>query len=78
MPESNVPFSLLVAVMDEEENIKPVLREVAEALKGCDPASYEFVFVDDGSRDNTVNELLSLRAELPMLRVVKHGVSAAL
>lgn len=82
MSESNVSFSLLVAVMDEEENIKPVLREVAEALKGCDPNSYEFVFVDDGSRDNTVQELLSLRTELPMLRVVKHdrnyGKSTAL
>jgi len=72
MSDSHIPFSLLVAVMDEEDNIKPVLREVAAALKDCDPASYEIVFVDDGSRDNTVRELLSLRGELPMLRVVKH------
>ena len=82
MAESNVPFSLLVAVMDEEENIRPVLREVAAALQSCDPASYEILFVDDGSRDNTVRELLSLRGELPMLRVVKHernfGKSTAL
>src|SRR6185503_17645564 len=47
-----------------------------------DPASYEIVFVDDGSEDNTVHALLSLRGELPMLRVVKHernfGKSTAL
>lgn len=82
MSDSHVPFSLLVAVMDEEDNIKPVLREVAAALKERDPASFEIVFVDDGSRDNTVRELLSLRGELPMLRVVKHdrnfGKSTAL
>src|SRR6201995_5230237 len=82
MPDTTVPFTLLVTVMDEAENIKPVLREVAVALKGCDPSAYEILFVDDGSRDNTVAELLSLRGELPMLRVVKHdrnfGKSTAL
>lgn len=82
MPETNVPFSLLITVMDEQDNIKPVLREIAVARKNCDPSSYEFVFVDDGSRDNTVAELLSLRTEMPMLRVVKHdrnfGKSTAL
>jgi dolichol-phosphate mannosyltransferase len=82
MSDSHIPFSLLVAVMDEEDNIKPVLREVAAALKERDPASYEIVFVDDGSRDNTVRELLSLRSELPMLRIVRHdrnfGKSTAL
>jgi len=82
MSDANVPFSLLIAVMNEEENIKPVLREIAEALKGCDPASYELLFVDDGSTDNTVAELQSMRSELPMIRVVKHdrnfGKSTAL
>lgn len=82
MSDANVPFSLLIAVMNEEENIKPVLREIAAALKDCDPASYEFVFVDDGSTDKTVDELLSMRGELPMIRVVKHdrnyGKSTAL
>ena len=82
MRETNIPFSLLITVMDEEENIKPVLREIAAALKDGEPDSYEFVFVDDGSRDNTVAELLSLRTEMPMLRVIKHdrnfGKSTAL
>ncbi len=73
MSDATVPFCLLVTVMDEQENIKPVLREIADALKTCDPASYEIVFVDDGSTDNTVNELLGLRGEVPMLRVVKHN-----
>jgi len=82
MPVPHVPFSLLVTVMDEEENIQLVLREVRGALKDCDPAQYEILFVDDGSKDNTVRELLAQRPELPMLRVVLHdrnyGKSAAL
>jgi glycosyltransferase involved in cell wall biosynthesis len=82
MSDATVPFCLLVTVMDEEENIGPVLAEVGEALRACDPASYEILFVDDGSRDNTVRELLNLRSRFPMLRVVKHdrnfGKSTAL
>ncbi|HEX2592124.1 MAG TPA: glycosyltransferase family 2 protein [Rhizomicrobium sp.] len=82
MSDNTVPFSLLIAVMNEEENIKPVLREIAGALKGRDPASYEIVFVDDGSTDNTVRELLDMKSEMPMLRLVQHdrnyGKSTAL
>src|SRR5678815_969879 len=73
MSDATVPFSLLVTVMNEEENIKPVLAEIASALKDRDPASYEIVFVDDGSTDTTVETLMSLRALYPMLRVVRHG-----
>ncbi len=82
MSDANVPFSLLIAVMNEEENVRPVLAEIGAALKDRDPASYEFVFVDDGSTDNTVAALLSQRVTYPMLRVVKHdrnfGKSTAL
>jgi dolichol-phosphate mannosyltransferase len=68
-----VPFSLIVAVMDEKENMAPLIREIADALAGRDPASYEVIFVDDGSRDGTEKELVSLRAVLPALRVLSHG-----
>ncbi len=82
MSDTPVPFSLLIAVMNEEENIEPVLGEITAALAARDPGSYEILFVDDGSTDGTLEKLADLRASLPMLRVVKHdrnyGKSAAL
>lgn len=77
-----VPFSLIVAVMNEKENMAPLIREIAQALAGRDPASHEVIFIDDGSTDGTAEELCSLRPELPSLRVLIHrrnlGKSAAL
>jgi dolichol-phosphate mannosyltransferase len=77
-----VPFSLVVAVMNEKENMAPLIREIAATLAGCDPSSYEVLFIDDGSSDGTAQELASLRTVLPSLRVLVHkrnlGKSAAL
>ena len=68
-----VPFSLIVAVMNEKENMAPLIREIAQALAGSDPASHEVIFIDDGSDDGTAAELVSLRGVLPSLRVLVHG-----
>lgn len=47
-------LSLIVPVMNEEENIKPLLEAVYGALKAVD---YELVLVDDGSSDQTVERI---------------------
>jgi glycosyltransferase involved in cell wall biosynthesis len=75
-------FSLIVAVKDEKENMAPLIGEIAEALKGRDPSTYEAIFIDDGSSDGTGEELVRLKTVLPALRVLSHernfGKSAAL
>jgi glycosyltransferase involved in cell wall biosynthesis len=65
----NLEFSVVVPVRDEEGNAGALAREIASALDG---RSYEMVFVDDASRDDTVAELAALRSELPALRIVAH------
>jgi len=50
-------LSLVIPVMNEEENIKPLLKAVREALDGID---YELIFVDDGSNDKTVEVIKNL------------------
>jgi glycosyltransferase involved in cell wall biosynthesis len=65
----NLEFSVVVPVRDEEGNAGALAREIASALDG---RSYEMVFVDDASRDDTVAELAALRSELPTLRIVAH------
>ncbi|HVZ55662.1 MAG TPA: glycosyltransferase family 2 protein [Chitinophagaceae bacterium] len=48
-------LSVVIPVMSEEENIRPLVGSVRNALAGLD---YEIVFVDDGSADQTVREIL--------------------
>ncbi|WP_135212523.1 glycosyltransferase family 2 protein [Vitreimonas flagellata] len=68
MPET-IEFSVVVPVHDEAGNAANLAREIAGVLDG---RSYEMIFVDDASRDDTRAELAALKAELPALRIVGH------
>lgn len=48
-------LSIVITVMNEEENIKPLLEAVRSALAGID---YEVILVDDGSTDKTKQQVL--------------------
>ncbi|MDT3401511.1 glycosyltransferase family 2 protein [Mucilaginibacter terrae] len=52
MPE----LSVVITVMNEEENIKPLIAEIRKALPAID---YEVIFVDDGSEDRTREEIVA-------------------
>ncbi len=52
MPE----LSVVITVMNEEENIKPLIEEIRKALPAID---YEVIFVDDGSEDGTRREIVA-------------------
>jgi dolichol-phosphate mannosyltransferase len=66
-----VALSVVVPVKDEAENVGPLAREIAAAVAG--EASAEIIFVDDGSSDGTGAALAALKAEIPALRVIRHG-----
>ena len=68
MAES-IEFSVVVPVRDEAGNAAALAREIAAALDG---RSYEMIFVDDASRDDTRGELAALKSELPALRLLGH------
>ena len=65
--------SVVVPVYNEEGAAAPLAREIAAAFEGLD---YEMIFVDDASRDGTVSSLLEAAADLPRLRVLRHGKNA--
>jgi len=48
-------LSVVIPVMNEEENIKPLLDAVYSALDGR--FEYELILVDDGSTDGTVSQV---------------------
>jgi dolichol-phosphate mannosyltransferase len=86
MPESNSlaeqaapAVSVVVPVRNEAENVGPLAEEIAAAMAGR--WSFELVFVNDGSIDDTAAVLRQLMTERPWLRQVVHvrscGQSAA-
>lgn len=48
-------LSVVITVMNEEDNIKPLLDAVRQALIGID---FEVILVDDGSTDKTKQQVL--------------------
>ena len=44
MSNDAIPFSLIVAVKDEKENMAPLVGEIAQAMEGRDVANYEAIF----------------------------------
>ncbi|MCC6413972.1 MAG: glycosyltransferase family 2 protein [Saprospiraceae bacterium] len=74
---ANPLISVVVCVYNEQDNIKPMIEQIEQALEGMD---YELVYVDDGSKDQTLPILKSINN--PRLRVVEfrrnYGQSAAL
>ena len=74
-------LSIVVPVYDEEGNVGPLHEELTQvALSLARP--YELVFVNDGSRDRTLERLEDIVAQDPQVRVVdldgNFGEAAAL
>lgn len=63
-------LAVVIPMLNEADNVGPLVREVQEALK--DHPDYEIIVIDDGSTDNTFATLKSLQKEIPALRVFKH------
>lgn len=68
------PVSVVVPCYDEAEGIPPLL----EHLRPLASLGWEFVFVDDGSRDATFAVLLSAARNRPWMRVVRHATNLGL
>ena len=73
MPE----LSVVITVMNEEENIQPLLAAISSALDGID---YEVILVDDGSTDATKKRILQFSDERTILVELRrnYGQSTAM
>ncbi len=78
-PETPI-VSVVIAVLNEAENVEAVTAGVLEALTAG--PGFELVYVDDGSTDDTAAVLDRLAASDPRVRLLRHdrrcGKSAAL
>lgn len=72
-PPDRMDLSVVIPVFNEAENIEALFVEVKQALTGR--FAFEVVFIDDGSKDATVECLTTLSGTHPELRIVRHAVN---
>src|SRR5688572_3994716 len=63
-------LSIVIPVQNESPNIKPLYEELTQVLVQYG-RSYEMVIVDDGSTDDTFEQLASLQDRDSRLRVIR-------
>jgi dolichol-phosphate mannosyltransferase len=81
LPRALPSLSVVVPLYDERDSLEPLYLELDAALAGVE-GGVELIFVDDGSRDGSLEVLRELERKDQRVRVValdgNHGQSAAL
>lgn len=76
-PNSGLPapdVSIVVPVRNEQDNVAPLIGEIAAALDGR--WAYEIVYVNDGSTDATGERLATEMRARKNLRQIRHAASS--
>ena len=72
-------ISVIIPIFNEEENINKLSKSITEALSDID---YEVLFINDGSTDNSENEILKLSSTDTKIKLINlrrnYGQTAAM
>ena len=72
-------ISVVIPIFNEEENINKLSQSITKALSDID---YEVLFINDGSTDNSENEILKLSSTDPKIKLINlrrnYGQTAAM
>src|SRR5437773_7453896 len=78
---TQVRYSVVIPLFNEQDNVRPLYSRVIQAMREVSD-NYEIVFVDDGSRDQTLKMLSEICEEEPRVIVIRlrknFGQTAAL
>jgi dolichol-phosphate mannosyltransferase len=64
-------LTLVVPVFNEEEVLGAFYERTSRALGSIESMSYELIFIDDGSRDTSYEQLAAFAAKDPHVQVIK-------
>ena len=69
-PQGRSPVSIVVPLHNEAKNVEPLFEEPERVTALQADVAWEYVFVDDGSRDDSLLILAKLARKHPKLKVV--------
>lgn len=69
MKKKAIELSVVIPVLNEEENLKPVCASLIKVLKKA-VSSYEIIFINDGSRDDSLKMMHALAKKHSEIRVL--------
>lgn len=70
----SIDVSVVVPIMNEEDNIAPLVAEIEAALNTTTPSrQFEILYVDDASTDKSPEILAKLRSEKEHFRAIRHA-----
>ncbi|MDR1535740.1 MAG: glycosyltransferase family 2 protein [Planctomycetota bacterium] len=64
-------LSVVISAFNEESNIVPLHRRLKEAVSSLPLASVEYLFVDDGSTDGTLERCRQVQRDDPNVKIVR-------
>ena len=70
MVETSPELSIVIPLFNESGNIAPLFQRLLPVLESVDMTS-EIICIDDGSKDDTYEHLVTMRRQVPNIRVVK-------
>lgn len=60
MSDSNTLISIIIPMKDEAENVQTLYERLKKVFKKLTGYTYEFIYIDDGSNDNSVHSIKRL------------------
>ena len=80
MVNKNIDVSIVVPLLNEQDNIAQLYSQINEAMQNC--GGYEIVFVDDGSTDDSFRLLSEIHKKDSNVKIIRFrrnfGQTAAL
>ncbi len=64
-------LSVIIPIYNERENILPLYEQLSLVAQGCRDTDFEFLFVDDGSTDNSAQIITRLRQNDRRIKLVQ-------
>ncbi len=70
MENEATDLTIIVPVLNEVENLRPLVDEIIAALDD-EPLKYEVLFIDDGSKDGSFELMKELHQEYPQIGAIR-------